>query len=589
MQDIMTRPRGLSTSAVEIKPSQRRSRNASDELGLTNKHQGSQHKIRQGPVVGSAPVIGSSLKQQPGQAKNHRSMKSSQVLQVTQKAEPAQLPHIPPEQLPLALGMGHNNCFMNVVVQSFWYLPYCCDKLTSMNIPEIGIETNQDEASDNGADDDDHENRLSPKLTEERELCIALKEVLVGLGKRELKTAELSMNSQSTIPSQEVPNQAAASSTTSKKRRKKKSKSPNQNNETVSRVVAQEGNRVVEVERLRSALVSVASKESKMRASTTGLATLGEMADAVDALGIVLHSLRKVMGDNLVDTLFTIRMREEYVCSHCAANNKVNESSADDVLTTSISPTTQSTILSSDELMKMTGRLSPKLDLEHIIEDKNSSDVEAGVVRVVGHDAPALSIVVPCLKHAAASITALSSKSSSSSHQNNHQFDAILSKASEMSCDVVYCKQSSQCKSRPLPCKRSLRESPTLSSNPSNVCRAPAIFTLELIHDNLHTRSDPVDIAHVLNIIQPKINLNKVFQGKKLEKDKLIAKLRCFFCFQPHRHHYVVYCFDDTHQLWFRFDDNKVAPVGRTYQDVSAVASAGSFMPHVLFYEVDQV
>ena len=40
------------------------------------------------------------------------------------------------------------------------------------------------------------------------------------------------------------------------------------------------------------------------------LQTAGDMADALDAMSIILWSLRKTMGDALVDRLFTLRMRE---------------------------------------------------------------------------------------------------------------------------------------------------------------------------------------------------------------------------------------------------------------------------------------
>jgi hypothetical protein len=430
--------------------------------------------------------------------------------------------------------------------------------------------TTLDEEEEGGAEDSTSSDikrcsrKISGDMVEERELCIALKEVVIGLGKRPGFGDQVSpvVDKIETTPKTVIPPKGVPETISSKKRRKRKAKGAG----AVSNVVSKGNNGVVEVERLREALVAVAAKESRSsRANTTGLATLGEMADAVDALGIVLHSLRKVMGDDLVDSLFTIRMREEYVCSHCAAH-----SSSESVATTTktmVSPSGDS--LETNELLaQMTGRLSPKLDLEHIIEDKEMEDTEPGVVRVVAHDAPALSVAVPCLKHIA-------------SISSNAQFDNVLRRASEMSSDVVYCKRTAACRGRPLPCKRTLRSinGQSLSS------RAPDIFALELIHDDLRTRSDPVDIAQVLTIVQPRIDLNTVF-AVKLQGQRLWANLRCLFCFQPHRHHYVVYCFDHMHQLWFKFDDDQVVPVGESYHEVTAAASAGGFMPHVLFYEV---
>ena len=44
---------------------------------------------------------------------------------------------------------------------------------------------------------------------------------------------------------------------------------------------------------------------------------------------------------------------------------------------------------------------------------------------------------------------------------------------------------------------------------------------------------------------------------------KMRAHLRCFFCFQPHRHHYIVFCYNVELKLWMCFDDDKVTPVSR--------------------------
>ena len=43
------------------------------------------------------------------------------------------------------------------------------------------------------------------------------------------------------------------------------------------------------------------------------------------------------------------------------------------------------------------------------------------------------------------------------------------------------------------------------------------------------------------------------------------AVLRCFFCFHPHRHHYIVFCFIVDLKVWVCFDDDKVTPVREIY------------------------
>jgi hypothetical protein len=211
----------------------------------------------------------------------------------------------------------------------------------------------------------------------------------------------------------------------------------------------------------------------------------------------------KVMGDDFVDGLFTIRMREEYICSSCAtATTKTTSKAEDDAdgdeVKFPISPDSLKSVLSDRDLMEMTGRLSPKLDIVNqvVVEEENNITIP-GVVRLVSHDAPALSIAVPCLKHAAS----ISSKGDS--------FSAVLRKASEMSCDVVHCKQTKKCAGRPVPCRRTLRRN---QSNQSRLC--PSVFALELIHDDLKARGDPIDIAQVLAIIQPKVDLNAVSSGQ---------------------------------------------------------------------------
>merc|ERR1712086_978153 len=101
----------------------------------------------------------------------------------------------------------------------------------------------------------------------------------------------------------------------------------------------------------------------------------------------------------------------------------------------------------------------------------------------------------------------------------------------------------------------------------------------------------------MLNIIQPRVNLQNVLSLDKecgqVAKSKttratrpLYAHLKCFFCFHPHKHHYMVYCYDPVLQLWILFDDSKVQPVGRRYHDAAMACSTEGFMPHVFFYEL---
>jgi hypothetical protein len=101
---------------------------------------------------------------------------------------------------------------------------------------------------------------------------------------------------------------------------------------------------------------------------------------------------------------------------------------------------------------------------------------------------------------------------------------------------------------------------------------------LELIQDSLRDRGDPKEIAQVLRIVHPAIDIRAVFWGggdggdgsgvgggatKATTASSVFSThfLRCFFCFHPHKHHYVVYCFDEPTRLWFAFDDDKVSLV----------------------------
>lgn len=210
------------------------------------------------------------------------------------------------------------------------------------------------------------------------------------------------------------------------------------------------------------------------------------------------------MGDDFVDCLFTIRMREEYICTHCSTENNYEDTTdqvddaKDEDLVDSISfPISPASLMSEEDLIKISGRLSPKLDVDQRVEDKMQSKAP-GVVKILAHDAPALSIAVPCLKHAA------------SISYKNDSFSSVLKKASEMSCDVVHCKKTRQCSNRPATCRRTLRCSPTQTDDGKHTKMCPSVFALELIHDDLKTRGDPVDIAEVLSIIQPQLDLNTV-------------------------------------------------------------------------------
>lgn len=335
----------------------------------------------------------------------------------------ATLPDIHPSRLPRTLGVGHNNCFMNVVVQSLWHLTPCRQQLM---FPEVM-------AAHDGA-----------TATAEQGLCRALQDVFAGL----------------------LGHRKASSST-------------------------ETGVEVVDVELLREALKDVALRsDSKL----SELATAGDMADAIDAMGIMLHSLKAVLGEDVIDELFTLKLREQYG--------------------------------------------------DRVSRDQN---------------AYTFSVNVLFLKQAA-------------QHFSQHGFEVVLRNAAQSMGDVVLED------GKPLPCHRILRGPP------------PAVFSLELIQDSLRTRSDPREIATILSIIHPRLDLHTVFDSGDDERHprrgKTHASLKCFFCFHPHKHHYIVYCYNPGLKLWLSFDDDEVTPIGRGYREVAAACSAGGFMPHVLFYEV---
>jgi len=251
-----------------------------------------------------------------------------------------------------------------------------------------------------------------------------------------------------------------------------------------------QGIEVVDVELLREALKNVALRsDSKL----SELSTAGDMADAIDAMGVVLYSLKAALGDEVVDQLFTLKLREQYG--------------------------------------------------DRVSRDQN---------------AYTFSVNVLFLKQAA-------------QHLSQHGFEVVLRNAAQFMGDVVLED------GKPLPCQRILRDEP------------PAVFSLELIQDSLRTRSDPREIATILNIIHPRLDLHMVFEPGSENfprRDRLLASLKCFFCFHPHKHHYVVYCYNAGLKIWVSFDDDKVTPIGRGYREAAAACSAGGFMPHVLFYEV---
>lgn len=190
------------------------------------------------------------------------------------------------------------------------------------------------------------------------------------------------------------------------------------------------------------------------------LSRAGDIADTVDAMEVILHSLRKVMGDSFVDSLFTIKLREEYVCPTCSTAR------AEDA-----------------------APLSPSASASDDAETEPVLGLGPGVVNSADRDVPMLSVNVFFLRQAGGA----------GGVGSGGGFDAVLRRAAHMQCDVVHCKRTSGCRGKALPCRRTLRAG-----------AAPAVFALELIHDSLRDSGDPREIANVLAIVQPRIDLNVV-------------------------------------------------------------------------------
>jgi len=419
--------------------------------------------------------------------------------------------------------------------------------------------------------------------------------------------------------------------------------------------------------------------EGQGKGSYEDLSRAGEMADAIDALHLVLHSLRSANAANArhnggggssssssngggggggggggdasaessgndggglsgeqFDRLFTLRLREEFTCEACRDGVGVGEAGVVRVADSDVQSFSVNVPLLKRAHETLTAAAAARATPTAAATGATATATKNGMARSGGargaaRRSSAVATTNPTTSNALPSADAAAGG-------GVVRFDAVLAEASLGLCDVVSCKRTKQCASRatPLPCDRTLRRHPPPtphsqasqptppppplpSSSASSVqgggsnsdgssdpilspalCAAttpilPAVFTLELIQDSLRTRGDRDEIRRVLAMVQPRINLAAVFGGGGdvasrgggvvPGEDAWTHHLRCFLCFHPHRHHYVVYCLDEHTGLWFALDDDKIAPVGGAYEDAAAAAAGSGFMPHVLFYE----
>ena len=590
---------------------------------------------------------------------------------------PKPLPVIPAHELPRALGMGRNNCFMNVVVQALWHLAPCRDALLAMDpalaTPSAALAAAAKAAAKSAAAKAVAGAKASPAAAAaattaavamplanvaaatdsavEQELCKALQAVLRGLAgdtgpgaaPLDLPAAPLTA-SPLAPPASTAPDATVAAVVTPGAGGGKKKKKGG--GAVTGGVAVAAGARagiapvaaaaagsaspagpgglpapaargaVVGVERLRGALRGAALKAR--RGDSSDLSNAGEMADAVDAMEVLLGALAATQGE-LVDTLFTLKLREEYVCLTCAANppspapeenDHASEKKA--AVVAAVAPRESSPDHSlANAAGEGSDNAAPSTQVEGVAGGAAAAPTAApvlgpGVAKAANQDAASFPVSVRLLKQAAAALGPAVA------------FDGVLRVAATGMCDVVSCKGSPACRGKPLPCTRSLRAggagagAGAVSGGVESGGRVPAVFALELVQDSLRACSDPEEIAKVLQLVSPSIDILRVFGpppaagasprpgrdgaatsaaasgggGGDPFSERLPAQLRCFFGFHPRRHHYVAFCLDQDHGLWFMFDDDKVAPAGYSYIEAAAVSAAAGFMPHVLFYEV---
>ena len=111
----------------------------------------------------------------------------------------------------------------------------------------------------------------------------------------------------------------------------------------------------------------------------------------------------------------------------------------------------------------------------------------------------------------------------------------------------------------------------------------PEVITLGLVWTSTSPSVD--EIEETLNIIQPELELDELYEIVDIQKQKdKRYKFRGMICF--YGRHYNAYFFNDSIEKWIIFDDATVKKVGSLWSDVLNRCKRGHHQPSVLFYEL---